>query len=281
MATPAVIQAPTREQQKQFAELDRRFTDAEKKLEEMRDEIAAALAAWDKGRNRGPLSDWVPDRDLVTSFPFDDTDRITIHDGDKALTRGRIGPGLDLDGKRFADAGNVGDFGFDDRFSFSFWVRPRSPNGALISRTPEEPRAEGYSVHLVNGKVQVHLTKRWLDDALRIETKQALKLNEWQHLIVTYDGSRSAEGVRVYINGDPAQTVALLDELNQTFQTKEPLRIGSGGGKASRFDGQIDELRIYARAIRGPDARALAVATSIRTSWLGPRPNGMPPSWTS
>src|SRR5207237_280962 len=81
---------------------------------------------------------------------------------------GRIGKALDLDGRRYADAGNVGDFGFDDRFSFSLWVNPRKPNGAILSRMAEEEHGEGYSIQLVGGKVQVHLSKRWLDDELRI-----------------------------------------------------------------------------------------------------------------
>src|SRR4030095_14022553 len=39
---------------------------------------------------------------------------------------------------------------------------------------------------------------------------------------------------------------ALLAELNQPFNVKEPLRIGGGGGPQMRFRGNIDEIRIYA-----------------------------------
>ena len=38
--------------------------------------------------------------------------------------------------------------------------------GALVSRMPESPNTDGYSVRLEGGKVHVQLTKRWLDDAL-------------------------------------------------------------------------------------------------------------------
>ena len=38
----------------------------------------------------------------------------------------------------------------------------------------DEPEGEGYSVVLDRGKVQVNLVKRWLDDAIRVETKDAV-----------------------------------------------------------------------------------------------------------
>ena len=34
----------------------------------------------------------------------------------------------------------------------------------------DEPQGEGYSVVLDRGKIQVNLVKRWLDDAIRVET---------------------------------------------------------------------------------------------------------------
>ena len=86
-------------------------------------------------------------------------------------------------------------------------------------------RADGYGVALHDGKVFVHLTKHGLDDALRVETERVLPPGEWHHVLVTYDGSRVAAGVKVYIDGRLEKTKVLLDELNQTFATKEPLRL--------------------------------------------------------
>ena len=40
-----------------------------------------------------------------------------------------------------------------------------------------------------------------------------------------------------------------LDELNQTFFTKAPLRLGAGGGPGSRFAGALGELSIYSTAL--------------------------------
>jgi Protein of unknown function (DUF1553)/Protein of unknown function (DUF1549)/Concanavalin A-like lectin/glucanases superfamily/Planctomycete cytochrome C len=260
--SPPFIKAPTRDQEQTLAALDRRVAEAEHRVHELRTALAEAQARWEKTARPNDLPDWTPDRGLISRIALDDDGPLTVRDGRAAYVPGRIGKALVLDGQRFADAGNVGDFGFDDRFSLALWVHPRKTSGALLSRMTDEPQGEGYGVHLVNGKVQVHLTKRWLDDALRVETERKLEADRWHHVAITYDGSRLAAGVKVYIDGTEAKATTLLDELNQSFQTKEPLRIGSGGGPDGRFNGFVDEVRVYGRLLEPAEARVLAVAAT-------------------
>src|SRR5262249_12696442 len=134
----------------------------------------------------------------------------------------------------------------------------------------------GYAVGLHEGRVFVHLTKRWLDDALRVETERALPPGEWHHVLVTYDGSRVAAGVRVYIDGRPEKTKGLLDELNQSFATKEPLRIGAGGGPEDRFRGGIGDVRVYDVCLEPDEASWLAAPQSISEIAALPREKRTP-----
>jgi len=211
--------------------------------------------------------DWVDESQQILHLNFDDPkgheNRIAFRDGAPSFKPGRLGESADLSQGRFVDAGNVGEFGYLDSFSFSFWVFPRQENGAFVSRMAEEPGADGYSIHLVKGKLQVHLTKRWLDDALRVESEERLEIGRWNHVVVTYDGSREARGVKIYAAGKPLATKVLLDELNQTFKNDSPLRIGSGGGRSSRFDGLIDELRVYSRVLTNSEAEILSVPEKV------------------
>ena len=258
--SPPYIKAPTRSQQQRLAELDERVRDAERRVADLRDDVAEQQALWEQAIKRAELPAWAPNRGLIAHWSLDDTGRVTIRDGQPVFATGRLEKALDLNGTRFADGGDAGDFGFDDRFTLAAWVNPRKPDGAIVSRMVEEARGEGYGVHLVNGKLQVHLTKRWLDDSLRVETVAAIPLNRWSHVAVTYDGTRLAAGVMVFIDGSEARTKVLFDELNQSFNTTQPFRIGSGGEKATRFDGLIDDVRVYARALTPEEATVLAVA---------------------
>jgi hypothetical protein len=127
----------------------------------------------------------------------------------------------------------------------------------------ETPRGEGYDLRVERGKVQVNLVKRFLDDALRVETERSLAPDQWHHLAVTYDGSRVASGVRIYVDGKEEKVKVLLDDLNQSFKTKEPLRIGSGGGPDSRFRGAVAEVRVYKEVLTPEEVEWLATADAI------------------
>ena len=76
----------------------------------------------------------------------------------------------------------------------------------------------------------VTIIYRWTDLGLRLETTKPVRLREWQHVLVTYDGKRKASGVQIYIDGQPQQLNVLFDQLVWPLNTKLPFRIGAGGG---------------------------------------------------
>ena len=197
-----------------------------------------------------PSLEWTVTKGLDARFELDGKLASTFgkakparfENGESAFAPGRGGLAAAFDGARFIESGDIGDFGFFDKFTLAAWIRPGgAKGGAIISRMVEESGdsafasdSEGYRVLLKDGRLQFHLTKRWLDDALRVDTESTLAPDRWQHIAVVYDGSRLASGVKIFINGEPQKLRVLLDQLNQTFQTKQPLRIGAGGGPANQ-----------------------------------------------
>ncbi len=182
---------------------------------------------------------------------------------------GRLGKAAYFDGKTYLDAGDIAGFDIEDRFTLCAWVYSEStPDGSVISKMRDAPRGRGYGVYLNQGKVHVHLTSNYADDAIRMETEEALAPRRWYHVAVTYTGSRMAEGVHVYLDGKPVKTKVLLDALYRPFRNagaafKDPFRIGGGGGPDHRFHGQIDDVRIYARTLNPEEISALAVGEPI------------------
>ncbi len=242
--SPPYIKAPTPAQQRELDRLGSRRDELEGELRRREPEIAAAQAAWESSIPPRPAIDWSPDRHRV--FP---------------------GPGSSRrDGPTTAplDAGDVAGFGFFDRFTLAARIRPDGRRGGtILSRMADQPEGEGYGVALVRGRIQVNLVKRWLDDAIRVETQADIPADRWTHVAVTYDGSRVAGGVRVYIDGRLATLNVLLDELNQSFATRQPLRIGAGGGPEARFAGAIDGPAVYDRAMDPEAIAILATRESI------------------
>jgi hypothetical protein len=98
----------------------------------------------------------------------------------------------------------------------------------------------------------------------------------WHHVAVTYDGSRWASGVKVYIDGNEARTRVLLDELNQDFRTQELFLVGTTKGRNNDFRGRMRDVRIIRRDITAEEAREIGTPESD-TAILRIKPNDRTP----
>jgi hypothetical protein len=154
-------------------------------------------------------------------------------------------------------------FGYLDPFTFSAWINPNSSNVGIVSRSEDYWEGTGHGLYLTDGKLRVHVIHRWTDLGIRIETTSSVKLHQWQHVLVTYDGKRKASGIHIYIDGIDQPTNILFDQLNEPFHVEGnvPIRIGAAGGKF--FEGGIRDLRIYNRALTSEEAAAVSVPQTL------------------
>jgi acyl dehydratase len=76
-----------------------------------------------------------------------------------------------------------------------------------------------------------------------------LALNTWTHLAVTYDGAT----IRVYVNGTQVATRAQTGPITTSTGV---LRIGGNAVWSEFFQGLIDEVRIYSRALTAAEIQA-------------------------
>ena len=273
------IPAPTRSQLQQLSQLEAKRAEAEKQFEALGSEIEKLERTWEASLAQSTILDWSFDQDLLLHYPLDGTlagqpggfkdgkpVQVRLLDGMPHFVPGRLGAAVSFDGKRFLEAGDVAELGFFDRFSLSAWVYPTALDGPILGRNQDTPEVgdhgfKGYGLYLREGKVQLNLVARWLDDSLRIETVEPLELNRWHHVAATYDGSRVAEGTRIYVNGRPSALSVRLDLPNQDFRLPNPLRIGGAG--ARRFSGMIDEVRVYTEVLSPQEVAVIALADSV------------------
>jgi hypothetical protein len=76
-----------------------------------------------------------------------------------------------------------------------------------------------------------------------------LALNTWTHLATTYDGSRQ----QLYING---VEVAKRAQRGKMATSADVLRLGGNSVWGEYFQGRIDEVRIYNRALTATQIQA-------------------------
>jgi hypothetical protein len=116
---------------------------------------------------------------------------------------------------------------------------------------------------LKEGKLHLTITRRYADIGLRLESVEAVRLNEWSHVAITYDGHRKGAGVHLYVDGREVAKKITFDELTYNYGPVQPFRVGAGGGEALRFRGLIDEVRAYERALSAEEVQALTVLETL------------------
>lgn len=228
-----LIPAPTREQAAEWTKLIDARKAAETKLTKLEPKIQREQEKW-LPQIASKSQAWQPSEDLV----YESKQRFSF------------------DGKNFEEV-KPGPVVYDylTPFTFSAWVNPRKPDGAILGIAEDYDEGNGHALLLVKGKLRLHVVFRWTDIGMRLETEEPLTLNEMQHVAVTYDGSRYAKGVQVYVNGQPRRVKILFDELNWPMNFKYPLRIGAAYGL--RLDGDVEDVRIYKRELKAPEVTSL------------------------
>ncbi len=194
------------------------------------------------------------------------------------------GQGAAFDGQLYFDAGLHADFRYKstshdyrERFSIAAWVYPdNAQSGSIITKVSDAPaevedgvpRADGYGLYFLNGKLHFNMIFRWGEDALRVETADALPLKQWQHVAVVFDGTQAWEDrLRLYVNGRPRKLKFTQRNFFLLFGgSKNTLKIGAGGGPQFRFKGALDEVRLYSRTLEAHEITILACADSLATS---------------
>jgi hypothetical protein len=241
--SPPFIAAPTAQQQTELHALEQRFVTAWKKWRSLQPQFQQEQAAWEGKPAANLPKQFNPDQALVKDWPL---------------------PEKPWAGDRVIDAGDIADFGYLDKFTLSAWImlEDDKSGGTIVSRMTDVPEGDGYQLAIVGGRLQLNLVKRWLDDSTRVQT-ETLPRNRWLHVAATYDGSRTAAGIQLYIDGIVCRPEVLLDELNQPINTKQPLRIGGGGGPAAKFRGGLKEVRVDRTNLMAEEIAWLAAAETL------------------
>ena len=126
-----------------------------------------------------------------------------------------------------------------------------------------------------------HLIHKWPQDALKVVANAALKAGQWNHVLVTYDGSRQAGGVKIYVNGKLQPTSVQANGLKGTIRTTVPLKMAQRHGGGRLEDVRVEDLRIYDRLLRPARSSNWPARAGLRPCWPSRRTSGPRPRTTS
>ncbi len=180
---------------------------------------------------------------------------------------GKIGPAPVFKAGSTFDFGNQGDFEKNQPFSYGAWVRPAGNNAfaGVIARMDEKSAYRGWDLWQDGARFAVHIINAWPNNALKVATKRnVVKPGEWQHVFVTYDGSGKAGGVRIFINGELAETKVETDALTESIRTTVPLRLGQRSDGAVFEGGGLQDVRVYGRRLHSAEVKQLVQSGPLR-----------------
>lgn len=180
------------------------------------------------------------------------------------FVEGRVGKALALD-VGSVNCGNIGDFERTDAFSLGGWVYVTNISvlNEIIARMDGRLDYRGYDL-CVGDRLYFHLLHQFhAGNGLKVFSTEKVKPFRWYHFFATYDGSGNSSGVRLYINGAAAEFAVEMDRLTETTKITAPLRIGlrePGTPAPEPMRGQVDEIRLYQRALRPEEVRELVLS---------------------
>ncbi|MEK7500082.1 MAG: LamG domain-containing protein [Patescibacteria group bacterium] len=141
----------------------------------------------------------------------------------------------------------------------SSWVRTNSigANQYILDASTDGGSGNGLSVRIRdNGTIRF-----WhYNAAANANSVGTLSANVWYHVAVTWDGTTN----RIYINGSPDGTnTGDSNSLGSIYQ------IGHSNVLGGFFNGRLDDVRIYNRALSATEITALAAGTHTTATWTG------------
>ncbi len=182
---------------------------------------------------------------------------------------GRSGLAVKLTGDH-AITTTLGNFHRHEPFAVALWLQtPDVKERAVVmhrSRAWTDAASRGYELLLEEGRLKWSLIHFWPGDAISVRAVDPLPVQAWTHVTVSNDGSGTAAGLRIFVNGEPVRTEVIRDRL-----TKD---ITGGGGDTialgERFrdrgfkGGLVDDLRVFGRALTELEAREVFAPGAIQ-----------------
>ena len=229
-----------------IAELDKRIAEEEAKLKQLALDRRAVFAALLTSALATSNETLVPG--LIKHLAFDE-----VAAPNKSVP-GKVGQAVQLTG----DDGiglDVGNFMRSQPFSVALWMNtPNVKERAVVfhrSRAWTDAGSRGYELLLEEGRLNVALIHFWPGNAISVRTREPIATNEWLHVAITYDGSSRSAGLRIYVNGKPAETETVRDNLYKeiTGGGGDNITIGERFRDRGFAGGLVDEFRVYGRQL--------------------------------
>jgi mono/diheme cytochrome c family protein len=249
--TPSVptptLPLPTEDEERRLKQLQSDVAVAEKKLQET---IQQRREVWSQRLNQAEAmsSESLPDHPLAQ--PIASLDFEGDPNASNKSVEGKVGKAWQLTGDD-AVTTEVGNFDRSQPFSVSLWLKtPDVKERAVIwhrSRAWTDAASRGYELLILDGKLQWSQIHFWPGNAISVVTNDAIPVGEWVHVTASTEGSSSASGLTIHVNGEKVETTVVRDALSKQIQGGggDNITIGERMRDRGFKQGAVDQFRVF------------------------------------
>ena len=260
------LQLPTPAQEQNIASLQNTVNEEKAELEIQLSTPIPPEETWLASALDKPLPD------LALHIDFEKPDSPLKLNGNKTAA-GKLGDALLADGDSITTVPDQGILHADQPFSISLWLKPAEdyPRATIVSNTTASgENFSGYALVVEKGILSWTLSREAPGSAASIATTEKIPLGEWTHIAVTNDGSRSASGLTISINGIPAKTITLSDNLKRDILLATKIDLAGRDRDSGLAGGMIDDFQVYHRALTELEVASLATGKPISSGKASP-----------
>lgn len=295
MPSPTIL-LPTAEEEKITQYIKRHIGTQEQKIARLVEQGQEEFERWvQKGSYKNLARTKIPQNGIQGYYNFD---RSNLHNAtnpekpgtmrrelssvpgdDPVFEKRSEGKALVLNGDEWLDLGPVGVFGKSEPFSIgiSVYIPDDLREGVVFHKCIAERlyNYRGYHLYLRDNKLEVSLAHAAPSNAITKITSEPVPRNQWMQLVLTYDGSSRAEGLKLFRDGQELTLTTAMDRLTKdifVYSGQQPgLQIGAWNRGWGLKDGMVDDIFVYNRELSGLEVRILAGAAEA-TSFLSKSP---------
>lgn len=161
----------------------------------------------------------------------------------------------------FIDMGDVAPFRFErtNTFSLSVWLKTSSASAqAVFSKRGSGTSDPGYLVQIksTSGKIQFIVSGSGNEIDVQGQDN-VVNDGNWHFVAVTYDGSSTAAGTKIYVDNVVQTKQVNSDTLSSSILNTRAFKVGVKGTASSDFDGNIDEPAVWSKELTVSDVSSV------------------------
>jgi hypothetical protein len=286
MPSPTIL-LPSAEKENMLRFIQSDITKQEKKLIEIKNNSSLGFQNWMQSKKYKELQkELIPQNGLQAQYNFNNgslknlvkakkseliNKELKSSTADKAVIENRDnGKALLLNGDQWFDVSPAGIFSKSDPFSISIslFIPNDFKEGVIFHKCISERlyNFRGYHLYLKDNRFTVNLSHAAPSNAIAKITQQSALRNQWVQLTMTYDGSSTASGLKLFQNGVELVLETTMDQLTKDIlmhsKSQPGLQIGAWDRGYGFKGGKVDDLLVYNRTLTDFEIKIIAGQTN-------------------